>query len=211
MPDGLTLSEIIAIATVALTTVSFAVTLVVFVYKVGVWRRTTDKDLQQLRDTADSDRKDFRETIDNYRQDSRETIQEIREDIREIRSNIENLFIRTTLPPPSSQPITSSSPLSLTDFGEKIARDLGAAHWVNKTAPEVWSYAQTLIEDYEVQGYCFKYVRHYLSDEMETRIKRTAYEYGTDIEGVYNVLAIVLRDKLLEKRRLGEGLSPTEE
>ena len=138
-------------------------------------------------------------------------MEEMRVEMREIRNSIEKLFIRPTLPPSSSQPITNSSPLSLTDFGEKIASDLHASYWVTKEAPKVWSYVQTLIEDYDVQEYCFQHVRRYLSDEMRTRVKRIAFERGTDIEGVYNVLAIVLRDSLLEKRKSGEGLSPTRE
>ncbi len=45
---------------------------------------------------------------------------------------------------------------------------------------------------------------------MRDTIKEVAYENGINTDGVYDVLAIVLRDTILEKRQEGEGLSTTE-
>lgn len=45
---------------------------------------------------------------------------------------------------------------------------------------------------------------------MRGTIKKVAYENGIKSEGVYDVLAVVLRDTILEKLREGEGLSTSE-
>ena len=51
----------------------------------------------------------------------------------------------------------------------------------------------------EIQALCFEFVKHeYTPDpELDVAIKVAAYENGIDTDQVLDVLAIVLRDRLL--------------
>ncbi len=65
---------------------------------------------------------------------------EIRKDTEGIRTNIEEIFRR--LPPPPL--IASRSPLSLTDFGRKVADDLNAEAWADNVAHGIWETVQEM-------------------------------------------------------------------
>ena len=95
--------------------------------------------------------------------------------------------------------IASSSPLSLTDFGQDISQALDAKAWARRTADEVRDELAGK-QDYEVQDFCFDYVRNQYrpEEDQKNRIGTIAYENGIDRQEVLNVLAIELRDALLE-------------
>lgn len=144
--------------------------------------------------------------VNSDRKSFKEFMSEIREDIEGIRTKIEDVLRR--LPPPPL--ITGKSPLSLTEFGEEIAGELDAENWANDLAYDIWEDVQEM-KDYEVHEYCFDRVRSDdFTGDMRDTIKEVAYENGINTDGVYDVLAIVLRDTILEKRQEGEGLSTTE-
>ena len=114
-----------------------------------------------------------------------------KEFIKEIRDDIKEIFKRLPAPP-----TISDSPLRLTEFGERLAKDLDATEWVNTVAKQFEDKADGK-EDFEIQEMCFEYAEAELSDEMTRSVKRVAYEHGTPEDGVRQVLALVLRDKLL--------------
>ena len=113
-------------------------------------------------------------------------LQEIREDIKKL--------LRWT-----ETAAASGSPLRLTDLGQHISDTLDAPAWARE-------YAQILrprVEGkppYEVQDACFAFVEDEFepSDEFHAAMRMCAYERGIDDHEVHTVLAISLRDELLE-------------
>lgn len=145
--------------------------------------------------------------VNSDRKSFKEFMREVKEDIGGMQEKIDRILDRTF---PPSRLITSKSPLSLTDLGEEVAEDLNAEDWADKKALRVWEDVQEM-EDYEVHEYCFDRVRTpQFTGNMKGAIRKIAYEHGISTEDIYDVLAIVLRDVILERREEGEGLSTTE-
>ena len=130
-------------------------------------------------DTDRSNFKDFMARIDG-------TIQKIQEDINRI-------FL--TIPP---DPFSRYSPIRLNDLGKAISTDVGGNEWAcrhaDATKPSIEGF-----DAYEIQHFCFEYVNETeYSDEEKKVIRSSAYENGLTRDQVRRVLAIELRDKLLE-------------
>ena len=112
--------------------------------------------------------------------------------MREIRSDVKKIFER--LPP---APVTSNSPLELTDFGKRIAEQFKAEEWANELAPTLLGEVKGK-EPFEIDEFCDTYVRDKLRENIQRRVALSAYSFGTDRKGVRSVLRVVLRKKLLE-------------
>ena len=98
------------------------------------------------------------------------------------------------------QPITRSSPLQLTDLGQTISASVRALEIAEELAPVLRDRTEGRLP-YEVQQACFDYVlgeEYEPDEETETRIKVCAYENGVEREAVLRVIAIELRDLLLQ-------------
>ena len=110
-----------------------------------------------------------------------------------ISKDIKRIFRRL----PSST-VAGESPLRLTELGKEIAVGIKAKPWAIETEPLLRDRAKGKRPD-EIQDLCFEYVRHEYepSPEMEVEIKVAAYENGIDTYQVLDVLAVVLRDRLL--------------
>ena len=113
-------------------------------------------------------------------------LQEIREDIKRL--------LRW-----SETAAAGGSPLRLTDLGRRISDMLDAPAWARETAPIL----RPRVEGeppYEVHDACFAFVEDEFepSDEFHVTIRMCAYELGIDRAEVNTVLAITLRDELLE-------------
>ena len=97
-----------------------------------------------------------------------------------------------------SASIGKGSPLRLTELGEKLAAEVQAAEIVHdladKLSPEVFGK-----DEYEVQEWCFDFMidRFAPADTVEARIRKSAYENGVDRDRIMDVLAVMLRDRLL--------------
>ncbi len=203
------MTEMIAIATVALTTASFAVTLILLVYKIGIWRGRVSEKVKQLEGAAENDRKNFRDTVENFRKEVRESAEnfrkevresaenfrrEMREDIGKIQDQIVEIFKRL---PPIPPTVGGASPLSLTEFGREISQDLDADKWANGIYESLQKQVQGKPE-YIFQEVCMEYVRNELPENMKEKVKEVAYNRGIeDKKQVEWVLVVVLRDKLL--------------
>ena len=133
--------------------------------------------------SVNSDRKSFKEFMTG-----------IRDNIKIIQSDIKSILIQL----PSSS-IMAGSPLKLTKLGEEISKKLEAKKWASRTSNTLQKSVLGK-QPYEIQDICFDYVRDKLepSVEQESKIKACAYESGIDKQQVLDVLAIELRDKLLE-------------
>lgn len=107
--------------------------------------------------------------------------------------------------------IKVESPIRLSDFGESISEDVSAHAWAERVSETV----KTIVKDmdaYEIQVFCFEYVENNAeySDEEQRTIRKIAYEQGVKAEDVRRVLAVELRDKLLEHVGLGTPEEPSE-
>lgn len=132
--------------------------------------------------------------VDRGEADFRDFVKEIKADIKEIQGQIREIFKR--LPPVE---ITGLSPLGLTDFGRDISKSVGGVAWATRTAPSLKNRVKDL-EAFEIQQFCFDHTAasDTFDDEMNRAIEKSAYEVGAKREQVLRVLAIELRDKLLE-------------
>ncbi len=83
---------------------------------VGIVRKKISND-SEWKGAVDADRIMFKEFM-----------KEVREDIREINKNILGIF--SQLDPPDF--IDGKSPLSLTEQGQKVSKELNAASWAKK-------------------------------------------------------------------------------
>ena len=110
---------------------------------------------------------------------------EIREDIKKILGRL------------PADPIGATSPLSLTDYGEEIAKAVDAATWAKNHVGMVKDRALGK-PAYEIEDISFAYARteYTLSPSM----RETMYEHGYSGDHVRSVLGVVLRDELI---RLG--------
>ena len=94
------------------------------------------------------------------------------------------------------EPVAGSSPLRLTEFGERIAADFGAKAWAAGVAPQLRAQVKDF-EPFEIDEFCNQYVQTKLSEQERRRVARCAYTFGIEAEGVQKVLRVVLRDALL--------------
>ncbi len=126
-------------------------------------------------------------SIDSLKETVETSIMEIKNDIKKI---LERL-------PPST--IAEGSPLTLTELGRLVSKELKAGEWAQETANELILRVQKK-EPYEVQQFCFDYVkegRFISSDEFVREMRKIAYNHAVSIEKVEDVLAIELRDALM--------------
>lgn len=133
---------------------------------------------------VNSDRKSFKEFMNK-----------IQNEINKIQDNIEKILVR--LPPPTT--IACSSPLALTSLGQHVSQELDARGWAERTAPTLADRAKGQ-DPYTIQEACFKYIADEFQPDadMEAKIRSCAFENGIDRDQVVRVLAVELRDQLLE-------------
>lgn len=125
--------------------------------------------------------------IDSDRKMFSDFMEEIRKDIKEI---------LTRLPPVEA---AGTSPITLTEFGRSIAEEVGAREVAERLAPDVREQVRGM-EPYQVQEHCLEFMtsKHAPAPELDSLINKVAYERGVKREQVLRVIAIELRDQLLE-------------
>ena len=124
-------------------------------------------------------------SVNSDRQHWRRTIDQIATDIK---------TVLTRLPPAT---IMSGSPTALTELGETISRKINARKLARTLAAELGSEVKGK-HPYEVEEFCFKYVKNFEpTDEQRDLVQTAAYENGLDTEDVFDVIAVELRDELL--------------
>ena len=108
-----------------------------------------------------------------------------------MRDDIKQIFLR--LPP---VPVVASSPLQLTDYGEKMADFMRAKPWVSDLAPSLRTEVAGK-RAFEVDEFSRNYVQTRLEDDLKERVAACVYEFGVDRDNVLKVLQVVLREELL--------------
>lgn len=93
-----------------------------------------------------------------------------------------------------------NKPVRLTELGREIANSEGVYTWARKEALYLWEEILKM-EDSEIHDACIKHVKGLTTrHRWSGHIHRIAYKYGIDHEAIYDVLAMVLRDELLDHR-----------
>lgn len=122
----------------------------------------------------------------------KKNIEEIKTSVLGIQEDIKGIFKQ--MPAVS----TTGSPLQLTDLGKDISEMLGAKEWARKIAMKLKPETKGK-QPYEIQELCFTYVKKRFdpTKEQQQKISECAYEKGLPEKMVLEVLAIELRDQLL--------------
>lgn len=145
------------------------------VLRVGKWWGDVNSDRSSLKDSVEKNSSSIRDLA------------------REIRDDIKKILLK--LP---SQEVSSTSPLRLTEYGEKLASQVNAEEIASLIYPTVRDRLEGK-SPYEIQEFCINYVvsRFKPNEEQLRAIHQCAYENGTGVENVRRVVGIVLRDKIL--------------
>ena len=114
--------------------------------------------------------------------------------IKEVRDDIKTILSRI---PPSV--VVGSSPLRLTELGEKISKEIHAKEWAKEIANDLIESVKDK-QPYEIQETCIQYIDDDFDpdDDLNIKLNASAYENGVPKEQLMKVLAIELRDRLLE-------------
>ena len=97
----------------------------------------------------------------------------------------------------------SNSPVQLTELGKTISDELDAKGWAIAESPKLIENLKDK-EEFEIYDACFKYIYSDFDpdEQLESKIRRIAYEHGMYKEKVLTVMIIELRDCLLEQRQI---------
>ena len=99
------------------------------------------------------------------------------------------------------QPVSKgNSPVQLTELGKSVSEHLGAKEWAREEAGKLQPKFQGQ-EPFEVYEAAQQYVRDdsQFSPEFQRKMRRTAYEKSVEMVQIQAVLAIELRDALVER------------
>ena len=110
---------------------------------------------------------------------------------KEVRDDIKQIFLR--LPP---VPVVGSTPLLLTDFGEKMAEFMKAKPWASALAPPLRAEVAGK-RAFEVDEFSREFVQVRAEDDLKERFAACGYEFGVDRDDVLKVLQVLLREELL--------------
>ncbi len=136
--------------------------------------------------------------VDEFKGTTNKFLQGFREDLNGLTDDIKAILLR--LP---SGAVHRGSSLRLTELGEKISNELGAAAWA-KAQAQAENLADSVKEmsSYKVQDRCFSFVRTEIKpeDPYHRQIEECAFDNGLSITDVLQVIGIELRDHLLSQR-----------
>ena len=107
------------------------------------------------------------------------------------------------------QTVKKESPVSLTELGKEIAKEISAEEKVNN----YWSEIKNKIESHtptnpydvqqiamEIAKECFKKI---FSLGEQSKIKTISYEKGLNILQIYPIIGIFIRDRYLQEKNMG--------
>ena len=107
--------------------------------------------------------------------------------VRDIEASLQRLGI-----------LKAKSPLTLNELAEQAWRDLDAEDWLREHAEAVSDEVEGM-DEYDVQEFCFGHMAALeFATEQQESIKRAAYRNGLTEFQVRQVMAIKLRDQLLD-------------
>lgn len=131
--------------------------------------------------------------VDEDRKNFKTFMREIGEKVTQLGEKVDKILSR--LP---SRLAISGSPITLTDLGKQVAREIDADQWAEKLLPELRDRAKGK-EPFEVHELCSGFVgKLEYTSEQKRLLRRVAFGHGLQASELPEVLVIVLRDKLLE-------------
>lgn len=136
--------------------------------------------------------------VNSDRENFKEFMKEVRDDIGKIRDDIGEIFRK--LP---SSPVDSLSPLQLNDLGDQIADHMDAKAWATALSEKILKQIEGM-EDYEIDEYSKDYVSR-LDEAWQRKISSSAYKFGLERNSIELVLAVVLRNVLLQRLQTQSG------
>ena len=124
--------------------------------------------------------------VSQFNKSVKKTLETIQEDIKKIFHQL-------------AGETSATSPMTLTELGKKLAKEVNADELAADIVSKLKSKIQGL-NPYRVQQLCLEYVENEYDPPADVvdAIERVAYENGRQVEGVRRVIAVVVRDKLLE-------------
>lgn len=134
---------------------------------------------------------EWKGAVDSDRKSFKDFMKEIRKDITALRDEFRTYFGGKPL-------ITPGSPLQLTGYGKKLSEELDGKKWAAEIATGLTDQLGGA-DAYEIQQFSFNHVEDIeYTAEQSKLIRDIAYRNGLSEGNVRRVLAIELRDKLLE-------------
>jgi len=159
----------------------------------GEWKGAVDADRRHFRDFIETsqdgqqERARWEGAVDADRNHFRDFMKAVQRQLNEILAAV------------SPEPLVArSSPLRLTEGGEKLVEQLGGAAWARETAEGLAVEAEGL-EPFDIEDLAFAYANDL---KLPTLMRKVAYEEGVPSAVVRQVLGIVLRDELIRREEV---------
>ena len=191
---------IVPIVLVAIAAVTAAGRMIYWMGEVNADRKGVNESIKGINDSIKGINEsikgihDFMREIGGYMREIRGYMKETSGFMREIRGDLKNILTWQ-----SASTVDSSSPLRLSELGHSISDDLHVRDWVERIAPSLTERVEGK-RPFEIQSICFDYVRYEFepSETQLAKLQDSAYDNGIDFAAVMDVLAVELRDRLLE-------------
>ena len=125
-------------------------------------------------------------SVNEFKSGTKKILETIQEDIKKILGRISPTYAE------------GKSPLNLNDLGKKISKEIDAERWAEDLLPEVKPLGEGK-NPYQIQEICQRFVDGLDFDEGQTtKLQDSAYNNGLHTVDIIGVLALVLRDKLIQ-------------
>ena len=110
--------------------------------------------------------------------------------MKEIREKVDKILERL---PPSTE--TTGSPIRLTELGQKVSNEVDASSLARDLVPGLRRRVAER-EAYDIQEICLRFVEHEYDPppDVDSRIKKVAFNNGLDRRQVLRVIGLELRD-----------------
>lgn len=99
------------------------------------------------------------------------------------------------------------SPVTLTEAGQQVAKELGAEEIISRTWDKIYSILENEISDknaYDIQQYCMEKVsvdpQRFLDKQGIDRVKKHAFDNGVPLQLYLRVIGLLIRDKYFKKK-----------
>lgn len=125
-------------------------------------------------------------------------MEQTKDDIQDLTTKVGIILGRTHV---STQAVKGESPLGLTEYGETISNEIEGKLWADELTQELFIEADGK-EPYEIQELAYSFVFNSLNPtiDQEDTISKVAFQHGIPRETVLEVLAIELRNSLLDNQ-----------
>ncbi|MCY4186216.1 MAG: hypothetical protein OXC82_11790 [Rhodobacteraceae bacterium] len=139
--------------------------------------------------------------VNSDRNSFKEFMREIREDIKKLGKRLAKLSDDITVIKTQKSVLKTGSLISLTEFGKKISEEIGAKDFAQKEAKEFFRLDAIQSKNvYDIQRFSLEYIHIDFepNEEYLSKMKEVSYKNGIPLGETKDVLAIELRDALLQ-------------